>query len=49
MSTPFADAYIPVRVVEPPRSDGSILVYLPDGTAFVVNSRQLLHLEPEPR
>ena len=37
-----ADAYIPVRVVHAPRRDGSVLVYLPDGTALVVNGRQLL-------
>jgi len=37
-----ADAYIPVRVVHASRRDGSFLVYLPDGTALVVNGRQLL-------
>jgi hypothetical protein len=43
------DAYIPVRVTEAPRSDGSMLVYLPDGTAFVVNSRYLLRLDSAKR
>ena len=42
-----ADAYIPVRVTEAPRSDGSMLVYLRDGTALVVNSRHLLRLDPD--
>jgi len=37
-----ADAYIPVRVVDASRRDGSFLVYLPDGTALVVTGRQLL-------
>ena len=37
-----ADACIPVRVVHAPRRDGSILVYLPDGTALIVTDRQLL-------
>jgi hypothetical protein len=41
------DAYLPVRVAEAPRSDGSMLVYLPDGTAFVVNSRDLVCLDSE--
>jgi hypothetical protein len=40
-----ANACIPVRVTDEPRSDGSLLVYLPDGTAFVVNGRELLRLE----
>ena len=43
-----SDAYIPVRVPDEPRHDGSMLVYLPDGTGFVVNSRHLLRLAPEP-
>jgi hypothetical protein len=38
-------AYIPVRVPDGPRPDGSILVYLPNGTGLVVNSNQLLHLD----
>ena len=42
------DAYIPVRVPGEPRSDGSVNVYLPDGTGFVVNSQHLLRLEPAP-
>jgi hypothetical protein len=41
-----SDAFIPVRVVEPARPDGSRLVYLPGGTAFVVNSRYLLRRDP---
>ena len=36
-------AYVRVRV-----PDGSILVYLPNGTGFVVNSNQLLHLDAGP-
>ena len=36
-----SDAYIRVRVPDGPRPDGSILVYLPDGTGLVVNSNQL--------
>jgi len=39
-----SDAYIRVRVPDGPRRDGSILVYLPDGTGLVVNSRQLVYL-----
>lgn len=35
------DAYIRVRVPGEPHPDGSILVYLPDGTGLVVNSSQL--------
>jgi hypothetical protein len=42
------DAYLPVRVPEEPRSDGSVIVYLPDGTGFVVNSHHLLRLESGP-
>jgi hypothetical protein len=42
-----ADAYIPVRVTEALRPDGSMLVYLPDGTAFVVNGQHLLRLDPD--
>jgi hypothetical protein len=38
-------AYIRVRVPDGPRPDGSIIVYLPNGTALVVNSTQLLHLD----
>ena len=38
-------AYIRVRVPDGPRPDGSILVYLPNGTGLVVNSNQLLHLD----
>jgi hypothetical protein len=42
------DAYIPVRVTEAPLPDGSMRVYLPDGTAFFVNSKHLLRLDPDP-
>jgi hypothetical protein len=42
------DAYIRVRVTDEPRGDGSLLVYLPDGTALVVNGQLLLHLDPAP-
>ena len=41
-------AYIRVRVPDGPRPDGSILVYLPNGTGLVVNSNQLLHLDAGP-
>jgi hypothetical protein len=41
-------AYIRVRVPDGPRPDGSILVYLPNGTGLVVNSDQLLHLDKGP-
>ena len=44
-----ADAYIPVRVTEAPQSGGSMLVYLPDGTALVISSRHLLRLAPAER
>jgi len=40
-----SSAYIRVRVPGGPRPDGSILVYLPNGTGLVVNSNQLLHLD----
>jgi hypothetical protein len=41
-----SDAYIPVRVADAPRPDGSMIVYLPDGTALVVNSRHVLRVDP---
>jgi len=41
-------AYIRVRAPDEPRPDGSILVYLPNGTGLVVNSSQLLHLDSGP-
>jgi hypothetical protein len=41
-------AYIRVRVPDGPRLDRSILVYLQNGTALVVNSKQLLHLDAGP-
>jgi hypothetical protein len=40
------DAYIRVRVTDEPRRDGSLLVYLRDGTALVVNGHLLLPLDP---
>ena len=43
-----AGAYIRVRVPDGPRPDGSILVYLPNGTGLVVNSNQLLHFDAGP-
>lgn len=43
-----SDAYLRVRVPSGPRPDGSILVYLPDGTGLVVDSTQLLHLDAGP-
>lgn len=43
-----SDAYIRVRVTDGPRPDGSMLVYLPNGTALAVNGDQLLHLEAGP-
>jgi hypothetical protein len=45
--TPYyvgSDAYIRVRVPNGPRPDGSIVVYLTNGTALVVNDEELLHL-----
>jgi hypothetical protein len=36
-------AYIRVRVPTGPGPDGSVLVYLPNGTGLVVNSNQLRH------
>jgi hypothetical protein len=41
-------AYIRVRVPDGCRPEGSILVYLPNGTGLVVNSNQLLHLDAGP-
>ena len=43
-----SDAFIRVRVSEGPRPNGSMLVYLSDGTALVVHHDQLLHLETGP-
>ena len=40
------DAYIRVRITDEPRPDGFMLVYLPDATGLVVNSRHLLRLDP---
>jgi hypothetical protein len=41
-----ADAYLPVRLGEPPRPDQSVLVYLLDGTGLIVSAGCLLRLEP---
>jgi hypothetical protein len=38
-------AYIRVRVPDGPRPDGSIVAYLPDGTALIVGGHELLHLD----
>ncbi len=43
----IGDAYIRVRVTEEPSGDGSLRVYLPDGTALMVSGHLLLHLEPD--
>ena len=37
-----SEAYIRVRVPNGPGPDGSVLVYLPNGTGLVVHSDQLL-------
>jgi hypothetical protein len=39
------DAYVPVRVPEGARRDGYLLVYLPDGTGWLVNGSHLLRLD----
>lgn len=39
-----SNAWIPVRATGEPRSDGSMLVYLPDGTGLVVNSQYVTRL-----
>jgi hypothetical protein len=47
---PYVDgshAYIPVRIPDGPRTDGSVLAYLPDGTALVVKHDQLVHLDTD--
>jgi hypothetical protein len=43
-----ADAYIRVRVSDGPHPDGSMVVYLSDGTALVVDGGQLLRLDTRP-
>jgi hypothetical protein len=43
-----SSAYIRVRVPDGPRSDGSILVYLQDGTGVVLDSNELLHFDAGP-
>jgi hypothetical protein len=40
-------AYLPVRITDEPRADGSVLVYLADGTALVVDEDQLLRVDPD--
>jgi hypothetical protein len=40
------DAYVHVRITEPPRPAEAITVYLSDGTALVVCGRDLLRLAP---
>ncbi len=40
------DAYVHVRLTEPPRPAEPITVYLSDGTALVVCGRDLLRLAP---
>jgi hypothetical protein len=35
-------ACIRVRVTAPPRPDGSVVVYLPNGTAFIVDCRHVM-------
>ena len=42
------DAFIRVRVTQAPRPDGSMLVYLPNGTAVVVDSRCVLCFDRDP-
>jgi len=42
-----SEAYIRVRVPNAPRPDGTTLVYLPNGTAFVMNSQHLLRISPD--
>ena len=43
-----SDAFIRVRVHDGLRPDGSMLVYLADGTALVVNGDLLLQLDTRP-
>ena len=40
------DAYVHVRVTQMEWPDGYVMVYLPDGTALVVPSRDLIRLAP---
>ncbi len=40
-------AYIPVRVTKEPRVNGSITVFLPDGTALDARAADLLRLDPD--
>jgi hypothetical protein len=41
-------AYIPVRVTKEPRVNGSITVFLPDGTALDARAADLLRLDLDP-
>jgi hypothetical protein len=41
-------AYICVRVTKEPRTDGSVTVFLPSGTALTVRASDLLRFDPEP-
>ena len=41
-------AYVRVRVTKEPRSNGSITVFLPNGTALDLSGSDLLRLEPAP-
>jgi hypothetical protein len=42
-----SEAYIRVRVPNAPRPDGTTLVYLPNGTAFVMNTQHLLRISAD--
>jgi uncharacterized protein YbjT (DUF2867 family) len=42
-----ANAFLPVRVTDAVRPDGSVVVYLPNGTALAVNSGLLLRRGPD--
>ena len=39
-----SDAYVHVRLTGQPQQNGSLTVYLPDGTAIIVRVRDLVHL-----
>jgi hypothetical protein len=40
------DAYVHVRLADRVSGTGSVMVYLPDGTALVVPARDLIRLAP---
>ena len=42
-----SDAYVRVRSSGQPERNGSLTVYLPDGTAIIVRRRDLVYLVPE--